>query len=122
MNGSQLDKKVKSLFYGYENIKIKLSLMEGPGTFCYSLSMLYKFSENKLNFTSEKIIQKHLATCQWCRWLVGTMIALKLAFLKAKSEGKEKQAIKYYQEVIVSEVTNPETPLMRKILRAWNIL
>lgn len=122
MGETERVKKIESYFYGYENFRWKLLLLEGPGTFCYCLTTLYGFKKGLLNKTAEMIVEEHLNKCQWCKYLVAGMIALDVAFSKAKLAGRNREAERYYREKILSELHDPLTELTKKILRAWNML
>jgi len=115
-------KEVRELFYSFENLYLKMILMEGPGLFCYSLPTLYRFSKNNLCPAAEKIVEKHLNQCQWCRYVVLSLLAIEKAFLKAKLANLEKSATKFYNLNILTKLYDTQSEFAQKLLRAWNII
>lgn len=116
------EKKVKEFFYPFENLRCKMSLMEGPGIFCYSLPTLARFSKNNLCPLAEKVVDEHLSHCQWCRYVVLSLLAIDKAFFNAKRSGLEKAVTNFYNLKILTELVDAQSELAQKLLRAWNII
>lgn len=116
------EKEARKFFYTFENLYLRMLLMEGPGLFCYSLPTLYRFSKSSLCPAAEKIINEHLSQCQWCRCVVLSLLAIEKAFFNAKLAGLEKDAVKFYNSEILTKLSDTQSEIAQKLLRAWNLI